>query len=192
MKTKTIIAAAILANILILLIGCAPTSTGALLQAPTPTGTLGFDSYLEHQKIPLTCDLIIPESSRNYRSTSMAVNFTVGPLFAENVPNALRQVIKDVSVSSKTSSDFIITANLNDFSMTLSGIFPVVNATVTYELCTNDRHLFKKLTTTQSYKSSFGSPSGPELYKMVFLECLENLNSQLLEQKDFIISKTTK
>lgn len=174
MKTKTIIAAAILANILILLIGC----------APTPRGAIQFDIYLEHQKIPLTCNLIIPESSRNYS--------IVGPLFAENVPIAIRKVIRDVSVSSKTPSDFIITANLNNFSTTFSGIFPVVNATVTYELCTNDRRLFKKLTSTQSYKSSFISKSGPELFKMVFLECLENLNSQLLEQKDFIISKTTK
>ena len=182
MKTKTIIFFSVLTSILILLVGC----------APTPRGALQFDIYMEHQKIPLTCNLIIPEASRNYRSTSMAVKFDVGPLFAENVPIAIRQVIKGVSVSSKTPLDFIITAILNDFSVTLSGIFPVVNATVTYELCTNDRQVFKKLTSTQSYKSSFSSPSGPELYKMVFLLCLEDLNSQLLEQKDFILSKTTK
>lgn len=160
--------------------------------APVPKGKMNIESRLAHEKIPLTSYLIIPESSRNYRNTSMGIKFNIGPLFAENVPNALQQVFKVVSASGETPSDFILTANLNKFSVTLSTIFPVVTATVTYELCTNDKNLFKKLTTTASYKSFLGSPNGPELYKMVILECLEDLNSQLMEQKNFIVSKTTK
>ncbi len=160
--------------------------------APVPKGKMQFENRFAHEKIPLTSYLIIPESSRNYRNSSMGIKFNIGPLFAENVPIALQQVFKDVSASGETPSDFILTANLNNFSVSLSTIFPVVNATVTYELCANDKNLFKKLTTTQSYKSSFGSPNGPELYKMVILECLEDLNTQLLEQKNFIVSKTMK
>jgi len=184
MKTKIIIFSALLASISILIAGCAT--------APIARGALQFTGYLEHQKIPLTCNVIIPEASRSYKSTSMGFNFELGPLFTENVPIALRQVIKNISDSGNAPSDFIIIAHLDNFSVTLSSIFPVVNSSITYELCTNDKQSFKKINSTQSYKSSFGSPRGTELYKMVFLMCLEDLNSQLLEQKDFILSKTTK
>ena len=162
--------------------GCA----GGPTFLPTPTGQMQFQSYMAHEKIPLTCNIIIPESSRNYENTFMGVPLIIGPLFTENVPLALGEVMNSVSIESSTPSDITITAHLINFSVSMPGILPAVNATVTYELSTNDGLLIKKLASEQSYKSTFLSPSGPELYKMVVLQCLEDLNSQLIGQKSFL------
>lgn len=182
MKTISLVTMIIGAFLLASFSGCA----GGPTFFPTPKGQMQFKSYMAHEKIPLTCNIIIPESSRNYENTFMGAKLIIGPLFAENVPIALREVMNSVSIESSTASDLKITAHLINFSVSMPGILPAVNATVTYELSTNDGLLIKKLTSEQSYKSTLLSPSGPELYKMVILQCLDDLNSQLIGQKSII------
>lgn len=179
---KTFIGLTVVVLIAGFIAGCMPWK-------PVPEGKMVYERRMESQKITLTSKLIIPESSRNYQITPVGVKIPIGPLFTENVPVALKEVIKDVSTSSATTVDVIITAQLDNFSLSMSGIFPVINATATYELSTNDGRSVIKLTSVQSYKSSFNSPSGAELYKEVIWLCLEDLNSQLIAQKSIIASK---
>jgi len=181
MKTISLVTMIIGAFLLASFSGCA----GGPTFLPTPKGQMQFQSYMAHEKIPLTATVIIPEASQKYENTFMGVPLIIGPLFTENVPLALGEVMNSVSIESSTPLDITITAHLINFSVSMA-ILPSVNATITYELSTNDGLLIKKLTSDQSYKSSILSPSGPELYKMVVLQCLEDLNSQLIGQKSII------
>jgi len=154
-----------------------------------PKGQMEFGNYMEKQKIPLTCRVIIPESSRNYQFVVIGTKFSIGPLFCENVPIALKEVLKDVSTSATVPTDITITAYLNNFSLSMSGIFPVVNASVLYELNNKDGVLIKKLISDRIFTAGFNSPSGPDLYKLVIKECLEELNAQIVQDKSLIMSK---
>jgi len=152
----------------------------------TPKGIVQFQEYPQQVKIPVTCNLVIPQSTQNYSFKSGMYTWTIGPLFTENVPRALKKIIQEVNISNNSAADIFITAELNSFSIRAS----VLKLCVTHELFTkNKRHLIT-LTSKQSIKA--GSAVGNEIMKQLLMVCLDDLNEQLLAKKNFIIQEVEK